>query len=302
MGQVIQGLEDRNVVFITLDSCRYDVALDATIPNLSGISPVIRGEAAGTYTLPAHIAYFNGFLPVPSGKRVTLGDTEADIIWRSAAARPTPARVAVPFTGRTIMEHYRRSGFGVLGAGGVTFFDAANPHNLLPSLFPEFRYYGRATRSRTGQRPRFGPQDRDTSLALSHARELAAFCLRAGRYFMFVNCASTHVPYTTPAYPLTSGLERLLERLYLLHELKVPSLDVRGLTPGERDELIGMQTRALEWADHQLGLLFAALRDTHPLVVVCADHGEEFGEGGRYGHAHSHETVTTVPLWCGLLN
>lgn len=62
-----------------------------------------------------------------------------------------------------------------------------------------------------------------------------------------------------------------------------------------------MQRRALEWADTRLGDLFSRLNTRHPLVVVCADHGEEFGEGGRFGHAHPHPTVATVPLWCGVL-
>ena len=53
--------------------------------------------------------------------------------------------------------------------------------------------------------------------------------------------------------------------------------------------------------DEQLGRLFAALEHNgvldHTLVIVTADHGEEFGEHGLYGHGKSvYRPETQVPL------
>ena len=194
------------------------------------------------------------------------------------------------------MDHYATKGWHTIGAGGVTFFDNRDSGNLLPTFFQEFRYF-----ASTGPRAPSGPRDRANELALSHVDELAQRCLEFERFFMFINCASTHIPYTTPRYPLTERNRAALEKLYLLHSRK--ELDAESsLASDEISGLLSMQRSALEWADMQLGKLFDKFRQHAPLVVICGDHGEEFGEGGRFGHAHSHPTVATVPIWCGLLS
>ncbi|MCP3017182.1 hypothetical protein NGM33_28010 [Nocardiopsis dassonvillei] len=291
-------LAGRSVVLVTLDSCRYDVAASARTPNLAKLGPLLKAESPGTYTLPAHAALFNGFLPRPVSGPLTLGGNSVDAIWRSAAARPSKRHAAAPFDGPTLMAHYNRKGYRVVGAGGVTFFDASDPANGLPRLFPEFHYFGRP--SRVPATPEARVADRGEDLPLAHTRMLADLCLEAERFFLFVNCSSTHIPYTTPFSPLTERNKELLQRLYQLHDSQQNASDDDLLTAEDVEVLLGMQRRALEWADTRLGDLFSRLEARCPLAVVCADHGEEFGEGGRFGHAHSHPTVATVPLWCGV--
>lgn len=294
-------LADRSVILVTLDSCRYDVAAAAHTPHLNRLGPVWECETTGTYTLPAHVALFTGQLPKPTSGRYHLAGRELDAIWRSAAARPTGPdnRIGVGFEGRTIMADYHRRGFTVIGSGGVTFFDPDDPANLLPTLFERFRYVGRPNRSGTVLRDRV--IDRSHTLTLWHADELADECVNADRFFLFINCASTHVPYTSPTGRLTPDIAELLARVYQLHDGHHADDTRPHLTGDDRATLLDLQRHALEWADGQLGRLFDALSPRGPLVVVCADHGESFGEDGRHGHGHPHPTVTTVPLWCGLL-
>lgn len=292
-------LTERSVILVTLDSCRYDVAASAHTPNLVKLGPLLKAESPGTYTLPAHAALFNGFLPRPVSGPLTLGGNSVDTIWRSAAARPSKRHAAVAFDGPTMMAHYSGKGYRVVGAGGVTFFDASDPANGLPRLFPEFNYFGRPSRALVTPEARVA--DRGEDLPLAHTRMLADLCLEAERFFLFVNCSSTHIPYTTPFSPLTKRNKELLQRLYQLHDSQQNASDDDLLTAEDIEVLLDMQRCALEWADTRLGDLFSRLEARCPLVVACADHGEEFGEGGRFGHAHPHPTVATVPLWCGML-
>lgn len=296
----MDSLDSRSVLLVTLDSCRYDTARDARLFALSSLGPLQRAESPGTYTLAAHAALFNGFLPRPVDGFFEVAGRRTSVIWRSKAARPG-AHSGIEFSGPTIMEHYSRRGFRVLGAGGVTFFDPSTPCNALPPLFAEFHYYGRPAESPTGPDRRI--VDREESLPLAHVDELAERCLQADRFFCFINCSSTHIPYTSPAGRLTEQSAALLARLYRLHDAKA-SFEPESLpfSPAETAVLLDMQRRALEWADSRLGRLFNRLAHRSPLVVVCGDHGDEFGEGGRYGHGHPHPTVTTVPLWSGLLS
>ncbi|MDE3725281.1 hypothetical protein PWG71_28205 [Nocardiopsis sp. N85] len=293
-------LAQRSVILVTLDSCRYDVAVQAHTPNLDRLGPLVRAESPGTYTLPAHAGLFNGFLPRPVSGPFSINGRHWNMIWRSGAARSTERRVAVPFEGSTLMEHYEHKGYRVVGAGGVTFFDSSDPANSLPALFPEFHYFGRP--SRTPVTPATRVVDRDANLTLAYTGPLTDLCLEADRFFLFVNCPSTHIPYTTPDNPLTDRAQKLLEVLYRLHDSQRNTSGHEGLTAEDIGVLLAMQKRALEWADARLGDLFSRLGTRRPLVVVCADHGEEFGEGGRFGHGHPHRTVSTVPLWCGVLD
>ncbi|MGI5180170.1 sulfatase-like hydrolase/transferase [Dactylosporangium sp. CA-152071] len=290
-------LTGHDVVLVTLDSCRYDTAVAAQTPNLDRLSRLLRAETSGTYTLPAHTAFFTGNLPRPLEGGYPLGPHTVAAIWRSMAARPTSRTVGIDFNGRTLMDHYRASGFTVIGAGGVTFFDPAEPNNCLPGLFDQFHYFGRTNRDAGSPAARVA--SRSDNLTLTHAAELGRLCRGQDRFFLFVNCPSTHIPYTTPDNPLTPAVVPLLERLYELHDSK--RSDPAAFSEAEVGVLLGLQRQALEWADRQLGSLFGSLAGRRVLVVVCADHGDEFGEAGRYGHAHAHPTITTVPLWCGLL-
>ncbi|WP_028648680.1 sulfatase-like hydrolase/transferase [Nocardiopsis sp. CNT312] len=290
---------DRSVVLVTLDSCRYDIAVKAHTPNLDRLGPLARAESPGTYTLPAHAALFNGFLPRPVSEFLALNGDRVDAIWRSAAARAAKRHAAIPFEGPTLMAHYSDKGYRVIGVGGVTFFDSTNPANSLPALFPEFHYFGRLSRTPATMATRV--VDRDEVLPLTHTQRLADLCLEAERFFLFLNCPSTHIPYTTPCSPLTDRSGELLAVLYRLHDSHGSASGDDVLAAEDIAFLLGMQRRALEWADARLGDLFSRLATRRPLVVVCADHGEEFGEGGRFGHGHPHPTVSTVPLWCGVL-
>ncbi|GAA1858973.1 sulfatase-like hydrolase/transferase [Myceligenerans crystallogenes] len=286
---------DRDVVLVTLDSCRYDTAVQAVTPNLDRLGPLLQAETSGTFTLPAHVAFFSGMTPRPLDGEHDLAGQQYRSIWRSTAARPSTAATAVPFTGPMLMDHYSRSGFKVIGAGGVTFFDPKEPGNWLPSLFDTFYYFGRTNATAADTRVRY----REESLTLAHPEILADDARAAKRFFLFINCPSTHIPYTTPNTRLTNRTRALLERLYRLHDSKQVTPD--AFAPDEVASLHSMQVRALEWADQQLGILFDRLADREPLVVLCADHGEEFGDDGRYGHGHPHPSVTTVPLWSGIL-
>src|SRR5215467_11014682 len=63
-----------DILFVTFDCLRHDVAClalaESRTPNLARVLPAHGWEARetpGTFTLPAHLAFFHGFLPTPPG-------------------------------------------------------------------------------------------------------------------------------------------------------------------------------------------------------------------------------------------
>ena len=85
-----------------------------------------------------------------------------------------------------------------------------------------------------------------------------------GPVFLFMNVAATHHPTHR-----------------FLADATFDSVDTRRA--------------ALCHADGQLAPLLDAIRRRPTALIVCADHGDAFGEDGYWGHRHTHPTVLDVP-------
>lgn len=72
------------------------------------------------------------------------------------------------------------------------------------------------------------------------------------------------------------------------------------VTAAERDCLAASYLAGVQALDAQLGALFAALESRalyrRALIIVTADHGEEFGEHGQFVHAQTFQETVAIPL------
>lgn len=286
-----------NVVFLVADSCRYDSAEKAETPFLCSLSLLRRAEAPATYTLPSHMSFFIGILPV-------LVDANPEYlpgirqIWRSVNASESGKTAAVLYEGENIIDYYWRNGYAVIGAGGVSFFSSA-PGNILPRLFPQFIHFEKPFGlSRTMNIPR-----QEAQFPLANIDRIVEKLDISKPFFLFVNCPETHIPYDSPMVEVSEGYRVAIRKLYAVDSVKHCSiLDRDGLVEEERKLLMDAQRQSLEWIDLKAEELCLKVSNGLPtLVIVMGDHGDEFGEGGRYGHAHYHPSVMYVPLWCGIL-
>ena len=77
-----------------------------------------------------------------------------------------------------------------------------------------------------------------------------------------------------------------------------------GDAPSFDTEAFARQVRSASYLDARTGeLIDVFVRRGRPTtVVVCADHGECFGEDGLSGHGFYHPSVMTVPLLVFRLN
>jgi arylsulfatase A-like enzyme len=113
-------------------------------------------------------------------------------------------------------------------------------------------------------------------------------------FFVFLNYMDAHAPYLPPdPFRLKFGPERRRENMWQFHEWKLSAEEIQT----ELDAYDG----AIAHLDYQLGQLFeelekrGALRNT--LVIITADHGEEFAEHGVIGHGNSlYHLSLHVPL------
>ncbi|MGP2440831.1 STM4013/SEN3800 family hydrolase [Streptomyces sp. JW3] len=246
------------ILFVTLDSLRYDVAAGALqrgrTPRLAELLPGgawERRQTPGTFTLPAHMAFFSGFLPkLPQREQPPR-------LWE---CRP-PAFKQVPeetfqFDAANLLDGLVQHGYRTVCIGGVTYFSRETPlGNVLPDLFLEDHW-----------RPEFCSPEPDSA---HHQvdQALAVADRYAGRrpLFLFVNISATHVPH--------------------------------GHYVDSSEDTAASQAAALAYADAHLGRLLDGLtQHGRWLVILCADHGDAYGDDGFHGRGIAHPSVFNVPF------
>lgn len=82
--------------------------------------------------------------------------------------------------------------------------------------------------------------------------------------------------------------------LFLLLNLAATHTPTHFYLPGATRDSPATQAAALRAVDQALVRVLAAVRRPSVLLVF-SDHGDCFGEDGRWGHGHAHPLVTTVP-------
>jgi hypothetical protein len=105
-----------------------------------------------------------------------------------------------------------------------------------------------------------------------------------------------HLPYKEP----DAWQGRWADRDFDAPELMVGTLRRTKRSKPLEDYVVGRYDQNLRYVDAQLGRLFEAL-DDDDVVVVFADHGEEFWDHGGFEHGHAFwDEVLRVPLMlCG---
>lgn len=261
MQNMNQLVGSHDILWITLDTLRYDVAqtafLQGKLPTLSRYLPPTGWEARhtpGSFTYAAHHAFFAGFLPTPPkpGRHTRLFATAFE------GSESTGANTCV-FEQPTVIEGLAARGYRTECIGGVGFFNPANAlGRVLPSLFEHAHWS-----------PAMGTAAKhSTETQVKLAREILENT--AQRLLLFINVSAIHSPNAA----------------YLPADH--PQRDQKNSLAGHR--------AALEYVDAALAPLFEACRARGPFfVIISSDHGTAYGEDGFQGHRLAHEIVWTVP-------
>jgi len=117
---------------------------------------------------------------------------------------------------------------------------------------------------------------------------------RASRFFLFVHCYDVHAPYSPPSpfdrkfeeTPYTGTFDPTMENLNAVAGWK------RAIAPDELRHVVALYDGGIAYTDQQLGIFFAELGRrgllSSSLLIVTADHGEEFEEHGSMLHWQSY--------------
>ncbi|NLV79535.1 MAG: sulfatase-like hydrolase/transferase [Rhodococcus sp.] len=256
-----------DIALIVLDTLRYDVAAAelaaGRTPHLAALAPDGRWErrhTPGSFTFPAHQAFFAGFLPTPA--------EPAPYERLFAAAFPGSAEAHVgpgtwTFEQATVVEALTARGYRTVCLGGVGFFNGRTAlGSVLPALFGEHHWSERT-----------GVTD---PACLDHQLDVLDRVVTdpdPRPRFVYVNVPAIHQP----------------NHFYL---------DDIASTPDTRPpDTLASHAAALRYVDSRIPRL-RDLLTTGPrpvFTIVCSDHGTAYGDDGFDGHRLAHDCVWTVP-------
>lgn len=290
LDELFLATERPNVVLITLDCCRFDTAARAQTPALDRLGPLRRAITPGSFTLPAHMAFFSGYLPnVVELPHQDYYSRERRQLWRLSRAKSKPRdSFRLGLEGDTLWEGFRRAGYHTVGAGGVRWFLT----KTLTEPFDEFVFAG------PNDYVNWFAERSLSDFVLEDPAPLVGLLPRAAPWFLFVNALETHAPYNDGVNPVSDQVADIIRRgAPIWAGRKRHALDV-DLSTGDFQALHRQQIQALEVLDARIARLFEQL--PKPFVaVVCGDHGECFGEDGMWGHGMPAEAVMNVPMYVG---
>jgi arylsulfatase A-like enzyme len=272
-------LGSNHLVFVVLDSLRYDSWLAASTPNLDRLGPVEQRWSYASWTAPSHYNLLSGLLPHQSPPHVYASDQYKEEF-----------------------ERYSDR----LGVEGIEF------RRMLPAIYlPTFlRSIGYKTHARVSM-PVLNPhtgvnRDFDSYELMPVHNDMAAMIdtmsFEPGPTFWLLNIGETHYPYALPGedpseWPRVSGLHGVIKHLGdEPDEEPAATFDQAAL-----DRLRQRQIDAVSYLDGVFGRLYEVVpRNTW--LVVTSDHGELFGESGYFGHGPiNHEKVLEVPFVEGMV-
>ena len=266
-----------HIVFIVMDSCRYDSFAAARTPNVDRIGKAEKRYAYASWTAPSHYAFTIGMMPHTSPTDVVASEVykEEFVQWRDRTGFPEIAfKSFLPEL--SLPKVLSKLGYRTIAKVSMPVL---NKYTLISQHFDDYKLM---------------PHHNDFA---SMVDELE-FPEDEPHYY-FLNLGETHYPYMLSGedLPHISGVHGVLKSIDSEDAARAATAGAKLPFTQERFAMLHKQQSAcVEYVDGQIGkLMEIAPRNTH--FIVTADHGELFGENGYFGHGPiMHEKCFEVPF------
>lgn len=253
---------NNDIVFITLDTLRYDVAQklweDGKLPNFSKLLPKTGWEkrhSPASFTYASHQAFFAGFLPTKIKKK------QERLFATKFEGSETATSNTYIFNEENIVKGFKSIGYKTVCIGGVGFFNKKTPlSKVFPNMFEESYW-----------QPEFGVTEyHSTKYQLEKAVKILDKATK--NIFLFINISALHQP----------------NYFYLNKSIN--------------EDTLATHASALEYVDSQFPILINELeKRKKTFLICCSDHGTTYGEDGFFGHRLAHSNVWNVPYFDKLI-
>lgn len=266
-----------HVVFIILDSCRYDSFVAAATPNIDRLGKTERRFSYASWTSPSHAVMLMGLMPHSSPSGVVASEVykkEYKLWIERLGVSDLSFRTFVPQM--SLPKVLKDLGYETIARVSMPVL---NPYTVMSRYFDDYQLM----------------EDHNDFAGMVSELDLSGERPR----FYFFNLGETHYPYMLPRdqMPHLSGLHGTLQHLDTEASLaEGPAFDAEQMQAWHRQQI-----RCVEHVDGLIGQLFTKC-PPQTWFIITADHGELFGEDGYFGHGPiHHEKVLEVPFVEGQL-
>ena len=272
----------RHLVFIVMDSCRYDSFTAANTPNMDRVGVAELRYSFASWTSPSHQTFLMGQVPHTSPKGVFASE-----VYKKEFAK---------WIERT----------GIPNLSFKTFV----PQLCLPKVLKDHGYktIARVSMPVLNAYAGFNRGFDDYRLMDNH-NDFAGMVEEINfsdpsPHFYFFNLGETHYPYMLKDadLPRISGVHGIMVNMddMLVRSQDTPEQEPEFFSADAMTYLRQQQIKAVEYVDALLEKLFSKCTD-ETYFIITSDHGELFGEDNYFGHGPvMHEKCFEVPYIEGI--
>ncbi|WP_287127709.1 sulfatase-like hydrolase/transferase [Candidatus Cyanaurora vandensis] len=265
-----------HLVYIIMDSCRFDSYRSAATPNMDRLGMAECRYSYASWTSPSHYALLMGMVPHTSPKGVFASE-----VYKQDFAKWID-RLGIP----------------------ELSFKTFVPHLSLPKVLQDLGYetIARVSMPVLNQLTSINRYFDDYKLMSNHndfvsmVKEVEFF--EEEPRFYFFNLGETHYPYMLSGenLPHISGVHGVFKDLDTSLKKENDPAEKTFFDDEEMQQLHKQQITCVEYVDSLLAELYAKC-PPNTYFIITADHGELFGEGGYFGHGPvMHEKCFEVPF------
>ena len=267
-----------DLIYIIMDSCRFDSYRRAKTPNMDHFGKAEQRFSYASWTAPSHHSIFMGQIAHQSPKRVLASEVykKEFALWVDRLGVPDLSfKSFVPEL--SLSKMLQRLGYRTTARVSMPVLNALTGFNR---FFDDYRLM----------------KDHNDFKGMV---DEAVFSKDQPSYYFF-NLGETHYPYMLKDtdLPKISGVHGVVKGM----DAAIARMDDRNAPQKEfftKPEMVALheqQVRCVEYVDGVLAALMdKAPKGTH--FIIAADHGECFGEGDYFGHGPvMHRKVFEVPF------
>lgn len=265
-----------HIVFIVMDSCRYDAFVAAKTPNIDRLGTAARRYSYASWTAPSHHAFVMGLMPHASPKDVFASEVYKDeyVQWKARTGSETiDFKAFLPDL--SLPKVLRKLGYRTVAKVSMPVL---NKNTLISRDFDDYKLM----------------KNHNDFKGMIDEIEFPD-----EPHYYFLNLGETHYPYMLSGenLPHISGLHGALKSM----DDAPAGPQKNTFDEGQMEMLRLQQIKCVEYVDGLFGkLVEMAPPNTH--FIVTADHGELFGEDGYFGHGPiMHDKCYEVPFVEGRL-
>ena len=271
-----------NLVYIILDSCRYDSFLSANASNILSLGKLSRRFTYASWTSPSHHTILMGLLPHESPRNVFASE-----VYKNEFSKWVD-RLDIPNLS----------------------FKSFVPYLSLPRMLKD-NGYRTVARVSMPVLNKFTPASQhfdDYELMSNHNDfqgmiDIVDFDNESPTFYFF-NLGETHYPYmlTDETLPHISGVHGVFKAMddFMLTNRSETNNGSSFFEDQQMKFLHEQQSLCVNHVDSLMDSLFSKC-PSNTYFIVSADHGELFGEDGYFGHGPiMHKKCFEVPLVEGM--